>query len=227
MNTDDEAVERIVRAFDAYRDEHPDAEVEVRRRFEYAVRVRITDPAFRGRNRVDRHDELWPYLDANLADEHLSQVTMLVLVTPDERVTSPSSWEFDETCPCEPTNGSIPTEVEPNEPRPWMAEEEQIEQIEAALEPYQRAHPDAEVEIQRQHRFSIRIRVTNPEFAGRDRVDRDREVSPYLDVLDKEDVLPDITMLLLVTPEERKTSWASMEFDDPIPTRLAETTEER
>jgi hypothetical protein len=52
-----------------------------------------------------------------------------------------------------------------------------------------------------------------------DRVERDDLVSAILDTL-PEDVRAEITVLLLVTPQESKTSPMSQEFDDPAPALL-------
>ncbi len=52
-----------------------------------------------------------------------------------------------------------------------------------------------------------------------DRVDREPGVWKILKTL-PEDVFSNITMLLLLTPDEMEGSMANQEFDDPIPSRL-------
>lgn len=65
------------------------------REFNLLLRVRITDDRFRGLSRVQREDIIEPLI-AELPDEVQSAITMLVLVTPDERKTSLLSLEFDD-----------------------------------------------------------------------------------------------------------------------------------
>ncbi len=84
---------------------------------------------------------------------------------------------------------------------------------------YTRRHPKALVEAYRQNPVSIRIRIVDPEFASLDRAEREKSVWPILDTL-PENIRSDISLLLLLTPDERANSFASHEFDHPIPSRL-------
>ncbi len=94
-----------------------------------------------------------------------------------------------------------------------------LRQIKNALGEYDIVHPNAEIEAYRQNSVSVRIRVLNPEFTGRTRAQREEEVWACLDKL-PEEASAEISLLLLLTPEEAKNSIASIEFDDPIPSRL-------
>jgi stress-induced morphogen len=94
-----------------------------------------------------------------------------------------------------------------------------IESIERALQPYQQDHPSSEIDIYRQNSVSIRVRVIDPDFAGMSRVARNDRVWKYFDQLSDEEQ-GDISMLVLLTPEETRASMANLEFDDPIPSRL-------
>lgn len=75
----------------------------------------------------------------------------------------------------------------------------------------------AEVECYQRsgYEYLLRVRVTDKQFQGMSRLER-------MDLVEKELVrLPDdlqasITMLVVVTPAERKTSLLSLEFDDPL-----------
>ncbi len=73
--------------------------------------------------------------------------------------------------------------------------------------------------MKRQNNVSVRIRIIDPDFQGKDRVDRDTYAWQFLDDLPDE-TKADITMLLLLTPKEAKTSLANAEFEEPIPSRL-------
>ena len=95
----------------------------------------------------------------------------------------------------------------------------EVKQIMCVLAEYARAHPNSQIEAQRQNSVSIRIRVIDPDFVGKDRIDREPEIWRHLEKL-PEEVFSTITMVLLLTPKEAKTSLASREFDDPIPSRL-------
>lgn len=94
-----------------------------------------------------------------------------------------------------------------------------LRQIVAALEEYAKTHPEAEIEAYRQNDVSIRIRIVSPEFQGKSRADREVEVWAALDKLSA-DAASEVSLLLLLTPQEGKNSFANAEFDDPIPSKL-------
>ncbi|HEX5270261.1 MAG TPA: hypothetical protein VFW33_07240 [Gemmataceae bacterium] len=94
-----------------------------------------------------------------------------------------------------------------------------LRQIIDALREYDKAHPKAEIEAYRQNSVSVRIRILSSEFAGKSRAEREAGVWPVLNNL-PEDTLAEISLLLLLTPDEAKNSFASLEFDDPIPSKL-------
>ncbi len=95
----------------------------------------------------------------------------------------------------------------------------QVQQVLDILTAYERAHPQAQIEGRRHNPVSIRLRIIDPDFEGMDRIDREPAIWKLLHKL-PEEVFVNITMLLLLTPEERETSLASQEFDHPIPSRL-------
>jgi stress-induced morphogen len=84
---------------------------------------------------------------------------------------------------------------------------------------YKPAHPEAEFDSYRQNSASIRIRIIDPGFRDLDRVTRDDQIWEILGSL-PEDIQSQITVVLLLTPEEAKTSFANMDFENPIPSRL-------
>ena len=95
----------------------------------------------------------------------------------------------------------------------------QVQQILDILTEYERAHPQAQIEGRRHSPVSIRLRIIDPDFRGRDRIEREPEIWTLLQRL-PEEVFVNITMLLLLTPEEAEKSYASQEFEHPIPSRL-------
>ncbi len=94
-----------------------------------------------------------------------------------------------------------------------------VQQILNVLAQYLKEHPKADIKVQRQNSVSLRIRIIDPDFHGFDLVDRDTALWKLLDRL-PESVLSQITLLLLLTPEEAPDSLANMDFERPIPSRL-------
>ncbi|MEX0702330.1 MAG: hypothetical protein WD069_09565 [Planctomycetales bacterium] len=89
----------------------------------------------------------------------------------------------------------------------------------AALAHYEAKHPEALIDVRRKNPVAIHIRIIDPDFAGSDRVDREDEVWEVLESV-PDDLAANITMVLLLTPDEAERSFASFEFDHPVPSRL-------
>lgn len=94
-----------------------------------------------------------------------------------------------------------------------------VQAVLGVLDEYVASHPGSEVHSYRQNSASIRIRVIDPSFASMDLATRDDLLWEILERL-PEGVQSQITVLLLLTPDETKTSLMNMEFDHPIPSRL-------
>lgn len=60
----------------------------------------------------------------------------------------------------------------------------------------------------------MRLLVVDPAVAGEDRISRSERVWEYLNELD-ETTLAELSMLTVVTPDERMTDINAIEFDDP------------
>src|SRR5437879_3413872 len=97
--------------------------------------------------------------------------------------------------------------------------DKKLRQILDALRRFDKTHPGASIEAYRQNDVSIRIRIVHRDFVGMSRVEREKDVWNILQQL-PEDVVAEISMLLLFTPQETKKSLASIDFDDPIPSEL-------
>lgn len=91
--------------------------------------------------------------------------------------------------------------------------------LEALQAEYGAKHPRATIDAYRYNPAAIRVRITDPDFAGQDRIEREDHIESILEQL-PEELRADISWLILVTPEERKQSPASLLFDDPTPSRL-------
>jgi stress-induced morphogen len=89
-----------------------------------------------------------------------------------------------------------------------------MESIAAALRRYTDAHPAAEAEVFRYSPVSVRTRIIDPDFRGKSRAERHRIIWPLLYALD-EDSLAELTMVLLITPEEREASMVNRDFEGP------------
>ncbi|HEX4145030.1 MAG TPA: hypothetical protein VHY91_16105 [Pirellulales bacterium] len=94
-----------------------------------------------------------------------------------------------------------------------------IDQIIQALRGYEREHPRAKIDLYRQNSASIRIRIIDPDWSGISKAQRHRVVLGYLGAV-PDDTQGEISLLLLLTPEETTSSFANFEFDDPIPSGL-------
>jgi hypothetical protein len=91
--------------------------------------------------------------------------------------------------------------------------------LEALETHYKSAHHDAEITSYRYNSASIRIRIIDPSFRDMDRASRDDQIWEILSGL-PEDIQSQITLVLLLTPEETKTSFANMDFENPTRSRL-------
>lgn len=91
-----------------------------------------------------------------------------------------------------------------------------IDKIIVALKCFEKARPKARIDVYRQSPVSVRIRVIDPSFHGVDKSSRHEKIWQFLDQL-PEDVQGDISMLVLLAPDETKVSFSNLEFDDPVP----------
>ena len=94
-----------------------------------------------------------------------------------------------------------------------------IDKIIAALCPYEVDHPQAQIDLYRQNSVSVRVRIVDPDLAGQGKPQRSQQAWKYLGQL-PEDVQADISTVLLLTPDEKKNSFANFEFEDPVPSKL-------
>src|SRR5260370_36597536 len=79
-------------------------------------------------------------------------------------------------------------------------------------ERYKALHRKSKIEAYRFNPASVRVRVIDPDFAGKGIPERENEVWAILETL-PEEVRSDISVVLLITPEERKQSFMSTELD--------------
>lgn len=75
------------------------------------------------------------------------------------------------------------------------------------------------VRAYRYNSASIRVRIIDDRFANTSKTERERMVNPILAEL-PEEIQSDITILLLLAPQETSTSMMNLEFEHPTPSRL-------
>jgi hypothetical protein len=97
--------------------------------------------------------------------------------------------------------------------------DEDLKAIKGALAKYAASHPRARIELYRHGSVAIRIRVIDPDFTGVHKAERHDQLWHFLEEL-PEEVLSQLSVLLLLTPEEKKTSHGSLEFDHPVSSEL-------
>lgn len=94
-----------------------------------------------------------------------------------------------------------------------------LENVRDVLQEYAEAHPHAEIRIYRKNCVSIRIRIIDPDFKGMSKSDRHNQVWQLVEKM-PEDTQKDISVLLLLAPDETKGSLMNLEFEDPSPSLL-------
>jgi stress-induced morphogen len=89
-----------------------------------------------------------------------------------------------------------------------------MQALASALRPYADRHPASEAEVVRYSPVSVRVRIIDPGFQGKNRSERHRLIWPLLHQLDA-DILGELTMLLLITPQEKPSSFVNRDFEGP------------
>lgn len=97
--------------------------------------------------------------------------------------------------------------------------DEALANVRDSLLDYERQHPHAQIDIYRRNAISIRVRVIDPSFAGLGKPDRHDRIWEYLEKLPGE-IPSDISMVVLLTPDEVPKSMGNMEFEDPTPSLI-------
>jgi stress-induced morphogen len=81
-----------------------------------------------------------------------------------------------------------------------------------ALQAYRKAHPHAKIDVHRYSDASIRIRIVDPDFGRKSLLERDLMVRDILREL-PEDTSWQVTMVLLLTPEEKDEPWQMLNWE--------------
>ena len=94
----DEIIDKIVESLRAYEVDHTRSEIDLYRQNSVSVRIRIVDPDFSGQTKPQRSQQAWRYL-GRLPDEVQSDISTILLLTPDETKMSFANFEFDDPVP--------------------------------------------------------------------------------------------------------------------------------
>jgi stress-induced morphogen len=95
----DELVLKAKAASEEYEIHHPGAATALYRQNSGSVRVRIIDDRFRGQSKGQRHDYAWGFISDRLDQDSREEVSMLILLTPDEVKSSVINSIFDDPIP--------------------------------------------------------------------------------------------------------------------------------
>jgi stress-induced morphogen len=95
-----------------------------------------------------------------------------------------------------------------------------VQQILDALNEYERQFPGSQAIVDRQNPASIRIRIIDDRFAGRSRSRRHDDVWEFLGQRLPDDLMSEISVLILLPTAEIRSSLSNLEFEDPLPSQL-------
>jgi hypothetical protein len=90
----DSTVGEVAEVLEHYQSLHPAAEIDVYRYSPVSIRIRVVDPDYQTLSRSERSKLFWPIL-RRLPEDPLSEVSLVLLIPPEEKETSPVSREFD------------------------------------------------------------------------------------------------------------------------------------
>ena len=94
----DGVIERMIEALRTYEADHPKSRIDIYRQNSVSVRVRIIDSDFADQSKIERSKEVWKYLNS-LPDEVQSDLSTLILLTPEETSRSFANLEFEDPIP--------------------------------------------------------------------------------------------------------------------------------
>lgn len=83
LRNPDKDVTRVVRSLEKFEQTHPNAQCVVYRYNPAAIRVKIVDSVFSGRNKAERHDYAMKFL-RGLPEDVFSQLSLLLCLEPGE-----------------------------------------------------------------------------------------------------------------------------------------------
>ena len=94
-----------------------------------------------------------------------------------------------------------------------------VKAILAALNDYERQFAGSHAAVYRQNPGTIRVRIIDDRFAGMSKSRRHDDVWEYLRHRVGDDLMSEVSALLLLPSAELRSSLANLEFEDPVPSR--------
>jgi hypothetical protein len=94
-----------------------------------------------------------------------------------------------------------------------------MDSIQTALKAYEEDHPEAEIAIYRHNSASVRLRIIDPGFANLSRARRSERAWEYLRRIPEYDQ-GELSVVLLLAPDEVAESFGNLDFEHPIPSGL-------
>jgi hypothetical protein len=94
----DPVIDEIIEALKRYETDHPGSQIDLYRQDPVSVRIRIIDSDLAGLNKIDRNKLVWAYLD-KISEETQSDISTLILLTPEETKKSFANFEFNDPVP--------------------------------------------------------------------------------------------------------------------------------
>lgn len=94
----DPTIEEIIITLEAFEKDNPNARIDIYRQNSVSIRIRIISPDFKPFNRVERSKYVWKYLNT-LDEEIQSDISSVILLTPDETKHSFANLEFESPVP--------------------------------------------------------------------------------------------------------------------------------
>ena len=94
-----------------------------------------------------------------------------------------------------------------------------VKALKNALEAYEDRFAGSSGSLYRQDRADIRVRIIDERFAGMSRSRRHNQVWKFLADIVGDDVISEVSTLILLPPTELKGSFANLDFEEPLPVR--------
>ncbi len=165
------------------------------------VHVYMTAPEFSGKTPNERDLMIWPALEKKLPDLVLSNISVGVLIAPEEEADTLRGL------PEHPSHGNGKFFVEDNGVNFTWTPQEIFEKIKMTFEQIiqeRNIHP-TRLEFELTPYETVQIYMEAPEFSGKTDAARDLMIWPALEKRLPEDVIVKITACVLLEPEEAET----------------------
>jgi stress-induced morphogen len=94
-----------------------------------------------------------------------------------------------------------------------------VKALKEAMERYEHQYPGSRGSLYRQNPADIRVRIIDERFAKMSRWKRHNQVWKFLADIVGDDIISEVSTLILLPPKELKRSFANMDFEEPLPAR--------